>query len=96
MDPTITWAAGLFDGEGHMRSSQLRLRMTDLDLVQRFQQTFGVGNIVPTKIYGNRQQAWEWSIGKKSEVRRILSALLPYFGNRRAYKALNILDNLET
>ena len=91
----IAWAAGLFEGEGALRTCQLRLRMNDLDVVKRFQQIVGCGNITNPKIYGDRQQSYEWSIGNKLEVKKILEWFLPYFGDRRAYQALNILDDLE-
>lgn len=100
----IAWAAGLFEGEGCITTAgngwQLQLRMTDSDVVKRFIDVVQYGNF--------RREAWfdkgkrpgskpvyGWRIGKSSEVRRILDMFLPYFGERRAYKALNALDDIE-
>ena len=103
MEPVhIAWAAGLFEGEGSITNNRTRaklnLAMTDKDVVEKFASIIGYGNVNPKKNHkkpSHWKDQWEWSVGKQSEVRRILSLLLPYLGNRRAYKALNILDDLE-
>ena len=49
---SIEWAAGLFEGEGciHKRKNQfsfeLKIDMTDLDVVQEFAESFGVGKLI--------------------------------------------------
>ena len=95
---SIEWAAGLFEGEGCIDTNKngLILKMTDLDVVEKFHSVFGVGNIRPIlDSHPNHKDQWRWCIYAKSEVVRIVSLMLPYLGNRRAYKALNILDNIE-
>ena len=93
------WMAGLFEGEGciykdpRCNSYKLSLNLTDLDVLQRLQTVAGCGNIRPKK--SPHKPAWDWRIYKRAEVIRLLSAVLPYLGNRRAYKALNALDDLE-
>ena len=104
MSPTqIAWAAGLFEGEGCMsiqdrRNRQtgyrLSIEMTDKDIVERFQNLMGVGNIT-TRQRRHWKPTYTWRMNRRDEVRRILNLLLPYFGNRRAHKALDILDDLE-
>jgi hypothetical protein len=73
--------------------------MTDLDVVQDFVDIIGYGNVREKKDAGSRKahwkQAYEWQICKRSEIYRILEAMLPYFGHRRAYKALNCLDDID-
>jgi hypothetical protein len=105
--PTIEWAAGLFEGEGCMYKGhqskaphnpyyQLTVEMCDGDVVRAFANFFGVGHIYEKD---SRKDNWSpttaWRTSKASEVRKIISAMLPYFGNRRAHKALDILDDLE-
>ena len=101
---TIEWAAGLFEGEGCFTFKRnkngrtyprLYLKMTDQDIVEKFAEVVGYGNVnyVPTK--KQWKDAFAWEISKATEVRRITAAMLPYLGLRRAYKALNILDDLE-
>ncbi len=101
----IAWAAGLFEGEGCItwkrggsdkKYPRLYLKMTDRDVVQKFADTVEYGNVnhVPSKTEGWKD-CYAWEIMKMSEVRRILDLFLPYFGDRRAHKALDVLDHLE-
>ena len=102
---SIEWAAGLFEGEGCITRSRnqqgkwyyrLIIGMNDEDVIRAFMDVIGCG-----KYYFRPRQKEHWNdthtcyVCAKADVRRVLSQLLPYFGNRRAYKALNILDNLE-
>jgi len=96
---SIEWAAGLFEGEGTMyyNSGQacLELGMTDRDVVERFKEWAGCGYIKLKK----RQEPWKdvyvWRTKGRHVFTTLVNEMLPYFGNRRAYKALNILDDLE-
>ena len=98
------WAAGLFEGEGCIYNLnnagywELKLQMTDLDVMEAFRDWSGIDN----KFYTHTDKRWKNSkplhlfrVRAQSDVRRLLSLMLPYFGNRRAYKALNALDDLE-
>ena len=103
---TIEWAAGLFEGEGCIVKRKdrnlyrLQLVMTDLDVVQDFRKVVGLEDRTIETI--NRsdkpthyKQQYAFRIYKKADVVRVLSAMLPYLGQRRAYKALNCLDDIE-
>ena len=104
---TIEWAAGLFEGEGciykgnqtkapHNPYFQLTLGMTDLDVVQAFADLMDCGSVITSD---RKDRGWKtmytWRVSKTSHVRDILDKLLPHFGNRRAHKALDILDYIE-
>ena len=101
--PQLMWAVGLFEGEGtilrDLRSPKtfaLEINMTDFDVIRRFQQIVGAGNL--STRYDNdpvRQPQLRCRIGKSEDVQRILNAFLPHFGDRRAHKALDVLDVLE-
>ena len=110
MSSDIAWAAGLFEGEGCISwkqcpggqfSKRLLVTMTDKDVVAKFARIVGIPKLIPNKDNSTRKDgspklpAWVWRTGKESEIRRILIMLLPYFGERRAYKALNVLDAIE-
>jgi hypothetical protein len=106
MSPTpteIAWAAGLFEGEGCIVTDKktgyhrLILTMTDKDVVEKFAKIVGIERVVPLQRAPDptRKPAWTWRTGKRVEVRRILATFLPYLGNRRGYKALNALDDIE-
>ena len=99
---SIEWAAGLFEGEGCMTTDKqglhsIKLSMTDEDVVHKFASMFGL-NVNGPYTYNNRptnKSYWVCKSKSQTKVREIISSMLPYFGNRRAYKALNILDDLE-
>ena len=97
---TIEWASGLFEGEGSITTTgtrpKLYLSLTDLDVLQEFVSIIGHGSIFKRKLYKpHHKQAYEWQITKRSVVYSVLEAMLPYLGQRRAYKALNCLDELD-
>ena len=99
---SIEWAAGLFEGEGSVSKrknqfgAQMSLQMTDKDVVELFRNVVGVGNIYECCVQKpHHKPSWKWQCGAKDDVRYVLGKFLPYLGQRRAYKALNILDDLE-
>ena len=101
---TIEWAAGLFEGEGCFsfktkangkKYGRLSLKMTDKDIVEKFAEVVGYGNVNYLKTQDGWKDAYCWEICKITEVRRIAAAMLPYLGDRRAHKALDILDHIE-
>ena len=95
----LPWAAGLFEGEGniHKRDNSLRLKMCDYDIVKRFRDVFSVGRIVTQQPKNPKHNTiYCWDVYGASNTRRILLALLPYLGERRAYHALNRLDLIES
>ena len=89
----LAWASGLFEGEGCVRR-QLEIEMTDKDVIQKFRDVMECGNVYYRE-RPNVKPTWRWAVGNKRDVSRCLTLMLPFFGNRRAYKALNILDSIE-
>ena len=94
--------AGLYEGEGNISKTSLNgyritIVMTDLDVLEKYQRAAGgVGSISPMKKYKpHHKDSWKLRIGDKVSVARILSLMLPYLGNRRAYDALNALDDID-
>tara|TARA_Y100001973_G_scaffold24070_1_gene35930 strand:- start:1474 stop:1896 length:423 start_codon:yes stop_codon:yes gene_type:complete len=96
----IVWAAGLFEGEGSICTKKqipkhryLKIGMTDKDVMQRFVNVIGYGNLNgPYK--GTNKPFWAWEVSKKTEVLRILKMFLPHFGKRRAEKAIEAINHL--
>ena len=99
----IAWASGVFEGEGWIRKDKRRdaayevaIKMSDLDILQRIQQTFNLGNInantVPTN--PNHKQLYVWRVCIRKDIVKVLSLMLPFLGIRRAYTALNAIDNI--
>ena len=73
----------------------LRQSMTDKDVMERFVNVVGYGNLVgPIWHAKSTKPMWDWSVTKKSEVLRILKMFLPHFGVRRAEKAIEAITYL--
>jgi hypothetical protein len=98
----IAWAAGLFEGEGcwnaYVRKSgkvqmQARLAMTDRDVVERFAAIIGFGSVYERS--HQKHEEWkplfDWSIYEAEKVRELVALFLPYMGERRRAKALEVL-----
>ena len=97
------WAAGLFEGEGFIilhklyKSVRIGVTSTDHDVLLKMQAIFG--GQVAEKTYAKKpahyKPEWHWRLGKKEQVEKALLAMLPFFGERRACKALDALDHLD-
>ena len=95
---SIEWAAGLFEGEGCIDASNKRLclSMSDKDVVDSFESVFPGGRrYVESPRSERHKPMYKYFINKKNLIITYLSQMLPFFHDRRAYKALNILDDLE-
>ena len=102
----LAWAAGLFEGEGSIslkqstpgRSITLSVAMTDYDVLERFNSIFP-GYLRPKNKGSNNpshyKPLWEWRLHKISDCYATLLAMMPFFGTRRSYQALNALDQMD-
>jgi hypothetical protein len=98
----LAWAAGVFEGEGCIRLTttngstygRLCMNMTDYDVMERFHKIMG-GNFRNAGKLPSGKTKWDWDIGQTKLVRLALIKLLPFLGNRRAHKALDVLDHIE-
>lgn len=83
-----TWIAGLFEGEGCIllfpTRAEIKLSMTDFDVVYRLAELTGVGYF-QTKQYGNpkHKRQLRWSITRKTDVFDFLRVIRPWLGGRR-------------
>jgi hypothetical protein len=87
----IAWAAGFFDGEGHVRAARqldrngtevrwlnMQIGQSDRRPLERFQKIFG-GRIIavgPNKL--SSKPRWQWYLSRRAEVRAAMEAMLPY------------------
>ena len=103
IDPIeVTWAAGLFEGEGSIRKSNnkwsIGVEMTDKDVVERFAAVFDL------KVYGPYQRkrplkdgspskpSWEAKATARDKVFAIVAELYPELGERRRSKCDEFVD----
>lgn len=109
LEPTglksIEWAAGLFEGEGtlYRRKNgrwQIRIKMTDLDVLQAFQEAVDTGNLTgpyhPPSLKPHHKAFWHWETSKKDDLIMVVEKLLPYLGHRRSQLARNCLQEYGT
>jgi hypothetical protein len=100
----FAWACGLFEGEGSisnpdtkhtgraaLRSRQLWLSTTDLDVLERFQGVMGGYIDDKPRIREPFKPLWRWQVTSWGEVAPLLRAMLPYLGERRRAAAEKLL-----
>lgn len=98
----IAWAAGLFEGEGSFNSYprrnkqgvQIRLSMSDKDVVERFARIVGVGAVhlrihasTETRDRSRYKPMYEWYVYEAAEISRVTELLMPWLGERRRARA---------
>lgn len=105
----LAWAAGLFEGEGCITFSlgkraghkhpQLRaelvLGINDRDIIERFQNIVGVGGLYGPYPNGTNYKTTTWRVGSREHIQAVIAALWPWFGERRRFKAREMLSTLK-
>jgi hypothetical protein len=106
----LTWAAGLFEGEGYIclvgKAGQggyksncwrIGIEMTDKDIVERFANIFDL----PVKFKPKAHKNPKWKdlyvaqVSRQAKVKEIVDALLPYMGERRRLKMEEFLGDFK-
>lgn len=101
----IAWMAGLFEGEGTIytfahnktgrRKLQLRIVMTDEDVLLEMARRSGMGKVIPKKgsytSNSKNKQAYVWQLSRETEIRSFLAMILPWLGHRRMVQAFDAL-----
>ena len=99
MSTQQAWAVGLFEGEGYMDNfngyPRFAIEMTDKDVLERFAAIFPGGSMRSRQRAAHWKKSYIYKVGKKLLVQTYLSQMLPLLGDRRAHKALDILDHIE-
>lgn len=79
----------------------IKVAMTDYDVIQALHQKTGVGNIHGPYPGGGSsgpdywKEQWVWHVGKREDVRLIITAILPFLYERRTLQAMTCLDVIE-
>lgn len=98
----VAWAAGLFEGEGSfgLKSSRYpvaSLGMTDEDVVRRFHDVVGVGQVYGPFNHGRQAENptykphWQWQIQSFEGVQFLAGMFWPWLGFRRKEKVTEVL-----
>lgn len=101
----IAWAAGLFEGEGCISTTdtrvgiRLQVVMCDRDVVERFYRLVGVGTFNQVQRQpswpAHHRDKWKWYCGSYQETRELLNLLVPWLGERRRARALELLAQID-
>jgi hypothetical protein len=90
----LAWAAGFFDGEGHVRSkkdangrrAEMQVAQKTRECLERLQKAIGgVGTIGGP--YHSRNPVYFWYLTKTPEVDRVLTILWPYLSGPKRTQA---------
>jgi hypothetical protein len=92
-DTELAWAAGFFDGEGHIRFSERRysLRMSvnqcDPRPLQRFTEAVGEGKVRPIAPHKaarpTHRPMWEWDLSGYEKVTLVYLLLRPFLSESK-------------
>ena len=92
MEQELAWAraAGIFDGEGHIhrRDACLDVGMCDRDVIEFLKETFEIPNRITEHKQKSGKTLYRLYVTSKSHVKRVLTRMLPYLGERRTKAAL--------
>lgn len=100
----LAWAAGLFDGEGHISSTRstarpkhvklyMHVSMCDEASVNRFCEAVGVGHVTELKRKTvMNKTVWRWQLQSTDKVKKALDAIWPYLGEIKKADATRALE----
>ena len=78
------------DDGGRSSASHLTWRMTisstDLDMLEKFRDVFGIGAIYGPRTGEGRKPIWVWKVASPAKIYAICAAMLPFLCARRAEK----------
>jgi hypothetical protein len=101
----LSWAAGLFEGEGTFTLAQTgrtnypkaALVMADEDIVRRFHEIVAVGRVCNEQ---RKQRAehhkmlYRWTVSQREGFLTFAALLMPYLGSRRRIQLISVLDGM--
>lgn len=101
------WAAGIFEGEGHVSHLQLpslngnwtrrlEVKMTDEDVIRKFGRVVQVGHIQPEYRQPPRKPVTRWQASAWLEVTYVLDHFEPYLCERRMSKVAELRSHPPT
>lgn len=96
----IAWVAGVVEGEGALcatsgNSSELKVLMTDEDVIRRLHAVTGLGNVNgPIHHKNGGKPLFAWKVSNKRDLARILLAIYPLLGKRRQGQVATLADRL--
>jgi hypothetical protein len=92
------WIAGVIEGEGWVdpKQPQLVVQMTDEDVVRKLHSVSSVGRFTGPKRNGKYKPTFLWGVYQRDELIYVLTAVLPWFGQRRTAEAVASIEYART
>lgn len=91
----VTWLAGIIEGEGYIgprrKGLTIVVSMTDEDVIHKIHSLFGVGTLTGPYYRTGKLGIYNWSVHRREHVTKILKAIYPFMGVRRANKIEELL-----
>lgn len=97
-EPSIPWAAGLYEGEGSIfvnsgRYVYLTVYSTDKDVINKFSKIVNFGNLIgPYPRVGNRKSIYGLQLYGWDKVEYFTNKMYPYLGKRRREDIKKIIE----
>ncbi len=97
----LAWAAGFFDGEGHVRFASsgkgpyitLEIKQVAADPLHRFQRAIGAGRVNgPYSSTGNKRPYWVYWASSWSDVQIVVALLWKWMGIIKKAQAASALS----
>lgn len=95
----IGWVAGIIEGEGNFHAPgnrnpmQIRVGMTDRDIIERLLKVTGVGTItIRETVVVNHKTVYTWVVSPYNDVIHLLASIVPLMGDRRKQQIEHMLD----
>ena len=93
----LAWAAGLFDGEGHIgttstNSPHLDVGQTDRRVLDRFRDAVGFGRVLgPAQKRSHEKPVWHYRLYKQMDVQAVVAMLWKYLSPVKRQQAHRVL-----
>lgn len=97
----ISWAAGLYEGEGSIvtgtarfRSLRLTMGSVDPDVLEKLMSVIGGvlnGPYRQASMKAHHKSMWRWQLSGAVKTQAVLRLFWPYLGERRKQQAANAL-----
>jgi len=99
------WAAGFFDGEGHVRVDRSRwtgkyvtpvvtIGQKTPELLQRFKRAVGVGRVTGPYLYSYQRVIWHYKVSTTERVRTVSKTLWFKLGKTKKKQFIVVLGKI--
>jgi hypothetical protein len=82
--PATAWLAGLVEGDGCIRASEVAIQSVDRDVIERAKQVAGCGQIYFSgRKKAHHRDCYAWKVTSRRNIDYVLAAIEPWMLSRR-------------